>query len=65
MNSEAAARWGDLTEVCAKERRPIAIVVDGLVYSAPMPAERINSANSEISGNFTIEDVQELVEKLK
>lgn len=65
MNSEAAAIWSDMTAECAKEHRPIAIVVDGLVYSAPMPAERITGGESVISGNFTIEDVKELVEKLK
>ena len=65
MKPEAAAIWSDMTAECAKDMRPIAIVVDGLVYSAPMPAERITGGRSEISGNFTIEDVKELVEKLK
>ena len=64
MNSEAAAKWGDMTEVCAKEMRPIAIVVNGQVLSAPVPSERINGGNCQISGCFTIEEAQELADAL-
>ena len=65
MNSEAAAKWGDMTEECAKEMRPIAIVVNGQVLSAPVPFERINGGACQISGDFTIEEVQNLVDALK
>ena len=65
MNSEAAAKWADMTEECAKERRPIAIVVNGQVLSAPIPSERINGGACQISGDFTIEEVQNIVDALK
>ena len=36
MNSTGAAIWSTMTEACANEgQRPVAVVMDGLVYSAP------------------------------
>ena len=60
MNGAVAHTWANLTEECAKSRRPIAVVLDGLVYSAPVPEGRIAGGNSVISGSFTIEETQDL-----
>lgn len=65
MNKKAAVVWADMTGECAKDRRSIAVVVDGLVYSAPMPNERITGGRSVISGDFTMEELKELVDALK
>lgn len=65
MNDCAAATWADMTERCANESRHIAIVVDGLVYSAPLPVERITCGESVISGDFTMEQARELVAGVK
>ena len=62
MNSDGARRWATLTK--ANVGRAIAIVLDGAVYSAPRVSGEI-SGNSEISGNFTIEDTKDLANTLK
>ena len=45
--------------------RPIAIVLDDIVYSAPNVNGPIEGGNSEISGNFTVEEAQDLANILK
>lgn len=58
MNSEGAKIWKDLT---AKNiGRSIAIVLDNLVYSYPVMQSEIPNGRSQISGNFTIEEAQDL-----
>lgn len=63
MNSDGARRWASLTK--ANVGRAIAIVLDGAVYSAPRVNGEITGGNSEISGNFTIEDTKDLANTLK
>lgn len=63
MNSDGARRWAALTK--ANVGRAIAIVLDGSVYSAPRVNGEISGGNSEISGNFTIEDTKDLANTLK
>jgi len=45
--------------------KPIAITLDDVVYSAPNVNGAIEGGNSEISGNFTIEQAQDLANILK
>ncbi|MCO5286037.1 MAG: protein translocase subunit SecDF [Chitinophagaceae bacterium] len=45
--------------------RPIAIVLDDVVYSAPNVNDAIEGGSSEISGNFTIQEAQDLANVLK
>ncbi len=63
MNSEGARRWATLTK--QNVERGIAIVLDGYVYSAPNVTGEIPNGRSEISGNFTVEDTQDLANVLK
>ncbi len=63
MNDDGARRWAALTR--ANVGKPIAIVLDGLVYCAPAPHNEITGGNSEISGSFTIEDTKDLANTLK
>ena len=63
MNSDGARRWAALTK--ANVGRAIAIVLDGVVYSAPRVSSEISGGSSEISGNFTIEDTKDLANTLK
>lgn len=63
MNSDGARRWASLTK--ANVGRAIAIVLDGVVYSAPRINGEITGGSSEISGNFTIEDTKDLANTLK
>ena len=63
MNSEGAREWAALTK--ANARKAIAIVLDGVVYSAPRVNGEISGGQSVISGNFTIEDTKDLANTLK
>jgi SecD/SecF fusion protein len=59
------AKWGRLTETSNKEQRPIAITLDEIVYSAPVARDKITGGRTEISGNFTLEEAQDLANILK
>ena len=63
MNAEGANTWARLT----KENigKQIAIVLDGTVYSYPVVNSEISGGNSEISGNFDVEEATDLVNVLK
>ena len=63
MNSEGARLWAQLTK--NNIGKAIAIVLDGVVYSAPRVSNEIDGGNSRISGNFTIEDTKDLTNTLK
>lgn len=63
MNGEGATKWRLLTG--ENVGKPIAIVLDGLVYSAPAPSEEIAGGRSSITGNFTIEEAKLIANILK
>ena len=63
MNTEGARKWANLTK--QNVGRGIAIVLDGYVYSAPRVNGEIPGGRSEITGNFTVEDTQDLANVLK
>ncbi len=63
MNVEGARRWAALTK--ANVHRPIAIVLDNYVYSAPNVQNEITGGNSQITGHFTAEDTRDLANVLK
>lgn len=63
MNSTGAKRWATITG--AERGRAIAIVLDGYVYSAPNVNDRIEGGNSQITGNFTVEEAKDLENVLK
>ena len=63
MNSRGGAAWRAAT---AKNiGKQIAITLDGRVYSAPVVSTEIPDGNSEITGNFTIEEAKDLANILK
>lgn len=57
MNDESAHLWANLTG--ANIGKPIAIVVNGKVYSAPYVQARIEGGKLSISGDFTQEEAEE------
>ena len=63
MNGEGARKWRSLT--AANVGRPIAIILDDLVYTAPNVTGEIPTGNSSISGNFTIEETKDMANVLK
>lgn len=63
MNTEGARKWAQMTK--ANVGKAIAIVLDGVVYSAPRVNGEISGGSSQITGNFTIEDTKDLANTLK
>jgi SecD/SecF fusion protein len=63
MNSEGAKRWANVTR--ENVNQAIAIVLDGLVYSAPNVSEEIKGGSSSISGDFSQSDADDLANILK
>lgn len=63
MNAEGAKKWRKLTSENLK--KSVAIVLDNRVYSAPTVQSEIAGGNSQISGNFTQQEAQDLANILK
>ena len=63
MNAEGANVWARMT----KENigRQIAIVLDGMVYSYPNVQNEITGGSSQITGDFTLEEAEDLANVLK
>lgn len=59
MNAEGARRWERITG--ANIGRPVAIVLDGYVYSYPTVQSRISNGRSSISGMGGISESEDLV----
>jgi SecD/SecF fusion protein len=58
MTAEGADKWGSMTE--ENKGRCVAITMDSVVYSAPMVNEPILNGNTQISGNFSLEEANDL-----
>ena len=63
MNSNGITEWAQLT--ADNIGKCVAIVLDGYVYSAPVVRNKIEGGNSSITGNFTIQEAQDLANVLK
>ena len=63
MNTEGARKWAQMTKT--NVGKAIAIVLDGVVYSAPRVNGEIAGGSSQITGHFTIEDTKDLANTLK
>ena len=63
MNPEGSRIWARLT--ADNVGKQIAIVLDNYVYSFPVVNQEIKGGNSSISGDFTIEEAQDLANVLK
>ncbi len=62
MNEEGSRKWARLTK--DNINRALAIVLDGVVYSAPNVSNEITGGNSQISGRFSIEESGDLANVL-
>ncbi len=67
MNATGTRIWAKMTAEAASKspRGRIAIVLDNTVYSAPYVNGEIPNGNSQISGNFTVEEAKDLANILK
>ena len=63
MKSDATRIWAKMTT--KNIGKPIAIVLDNMVYSAPNVNDAITTGSTSISGNYTIKTAQDLVDILK
>ena len=63
MNAEGANVWARLTK--DNIGRQIAIVLDGMVYSYPNVPSEISGGSSQITGQFTLEEAEDLANVLK
>jgi preprotein translocase subunit SecD len=63
FNSQGAVDFDRITGENVRKR--LAIVLDGVVYSAPVIQERISGGNAQITGNFTMEDAGDLARVLR
>lgn len=62
MDSKGAKEWKTLTE--KNVGRPVAVTLDGRVYTAPNVVGAIPNGRTQISGNFSQEEAKELVDVL-
>ncbi len=66
MNGKGAKAWENLTGKAFREQGNIAIVLDEIVYSAPGVSKgAISGGNSEISGEFTLNEAVDLANVLR
>ena len=63
MNAEGAKAWQRITK--DNIQKSVAIVLDGFVYSFPTVQNEIAGGNSQITGNFTVEEAKDLANTLK
>ncbi|MBW8359814.1 MAG: protein translocase subunit SecD [Weeksellaceae bacterium] len=62
MDSKGAKEWKTMTE--KNVGKPVAVTLDNVVYTAPNVNEAIPSGRTQISGNFSQEEAQDLVNVL-
>ena len=70
MDATGTRIWARMTERNSPQKnggvsKPIAIVLDNTVYSAPFVNGPIPNGSSEISGNFSVNEAQDLADILK
>lgn len=66
MDGRGAKIWEDMTGKASSQGSQIAIVLDNIVYSAPgVSSGPISGGRSEITGQFTIEEAQDLANVLR
>ena len=63
MNAEGANKWAQITK--SEIGKQVAIVLDGLVYSYPTVNSEITGGSSEITGNFDVQEAEDLANVLK
>jgi SecD/SecF fusion protein len=58
MSIDGSAKWATMTE--KNLNRSVAITMDDVVYSAPVVRSAIRGGSTEISGNFSMEEADDL-----
>jgi SecD/SecF fusion protein len=63
FNKVGAKKFDEVSE--EYKGKPLAVVLDGIVYTAPTIQERISQGNCEITGSFTQDEARDLTLVLK
>ena len=63
MGKDGATKWARITR--DNIGRQVAIVLDGLVYSAPVVQNEITGGSSSITGDFDVQEAEDLANVLK
>ena len=63
LNSQGAQIFGDFTAKNVGKR--LAVVLDNVIYSAPVIRERIGGGSGQISGGFTVEEAHDVAIALR
>lgn len=63
FNDEGAKTFAEVTE--ANVGKPIAIIYDGEIVSAPVVQQAITGGNCSITGNFTIDEADNLAQTIR
>ncbi len=58
MSADGSQKWGSMTE--KNVNRSVAITMDDVVYSAPVVRDAIRGGSTEISGDFSIAEADDL-----
>ena len=67
MNAQGAAKWQKITREASsvEPKKSVGVVLDDYVYSFPTVQGEIPTGNTQITGNFTVQEAQDLANKLK
>lgn len=71
MNANGASRWAKITRDATgdpsnpDDNRSVAVVLDNLAYSYPRVNGEIPNGNTQITGNFSVNEAQDLANILK
>lgn len=60
MNGDGAKNWREMTRKAVSENREAAILLDGEVVSAPSVQSEISDGRTQITGNFSSQEAQDL-----
>lgn len=65
LHPSAHQTWYDATLKAYKSREPLFIVINNNVVSAPMLNSPISSGNLQISGNYTEDEIKDIINTIK
>lgn len=67
MNAQGGREWAKITKEASSQepKKSVAVVLDNYVYSFPTVQGEIPTGNTQITGNFTVQEAQDLANKLK
>ena len=65
FEGQGVSQWAKLTRTVAQKGNAIAIALDNTIYSAATARAEIKGGSTEISGNFTVAEAQDLATVLR